>query len=197
MSIQYATKAAFDVYIDYLALKKHFTSKNYDYHKYNGKVRASFDKFQTRNDVFFFYKLSKQKHSRDLMLANLLKDPNIWIRDLCEEAAKEVYLEWKKRQDSISYIFKSELSKLDENYFENFKVSNGQHPKLITLFLQKKISLETILILTRQANAIAYWESEISDKHIAKDVLDKLKKYEGFLELDYKKFNKIVKDYFL
>lgn len=29
----------FEVYQKYLAMKRHFTSDSYDYHKYNGKVK--------------------------------------------------------------------------------------------------------------------------------------------------------------
>lgn len=75
----YATEASFKVYIDYLALKLHFTSDKYDYHRSNGKTRASYDSYRTRKDVFYFYKLSKRKDYHEVMLANLLKNPNLWI----------------------------------------------------------------------------------------------------------------------
>ncbi len=52
MNHNYATEDAFKTYVDYLALKRHFTTKTYDYHKYNGKVKVSFEAFQTRKDVF-------------------------------------------------------------------------------------------------------------------------------------------------
>ena len=51
----YSSKDAFEVYICYLAMKRHFTS-SYDYFKYNGKVNARVDAFENRKDKFFFFK---------------------------------------------------------------------------------------------------------------------------------------------
>jgi hypothetical protein len=48
--------SAFEVYKDYLALKNHFSNKNYDYFKYKGKVRTSIDSFNKRKDKIFFEK---------------------------------------------------------------------------------------------------------------------------------------------
>ena len=50
----------FDVYKTYLAIKLHFTTTAYDYHKYNGKVNTSLEQFTKRNDRYFFYKLSNK-----------------------------------------------------------------------------------------------------------------------------------------
>ena len=196
MSTNYATKESFETYIDYLALKKHFSTDNYDYKKYNGKVKASFDKFQTRNDVFFFYKLSKKKDYHYILLSNLLKNPNAWIRDLCEEPAFEVYLNWKKKIDSLSYQFSSDLKKLKEDYKENFIVISGQHPYIMSLLLQKQITTETFTILTNISNVFEYWEKEIVDKFIAKDIINLSKKYYAFLDIDDKKYKDIVKNSF-
>ena len=52
----YDVAEGFDAYKTYLALKRHFTS-DYDYFKYNGKVRAGVESFLKRNDKFFFRKL--------------------------------------------------------------------------------------------------------------------------------------------
>ena len=38
----------YEVYIKYLALKSHFSDLNYDYSKYNGKVKAWRSTFDTR-----------------------------------------------------------------------------------------------------------------------------------------------------
>jgi len=44
----------YQVYTEYLALKSHFTNKNYDYFKYNKKVRATLTSFNRRKDKYFF-----------------------------------------------------------------------------------------------------------------------------------------------
>lgn len=48
--------APFEVYVNYLALKSHFSSPKYDYFKYNKKVRASLTSFNKRKDRYFFEK---------------------------------------------------------------------------------------------------------------------------------------------
>ena len=44
----------FEVYTKYLALKNHFESKSYDYHKYGGKVRATTPDFMVEKHNHFF-----------------------------------------------------------------------------------------------------------------------------------------------
>lgn len=196
ISQNYANEKSFKVYVDYLALKKHFSTEKYDYHKYNGKVRASFDKFKTRRDLFFYYKLSLKSDPHSILLANVIKNPNVWIRDIIDESGQEIYHDWLKRKESLSYTFKLELNNLFENWPSNFQVKDGQHPYLITLYLQGKISIETLTILARSANIFAYWQHEINDKVIAGDVIRTSRKYENFLEYQQKKFSKIIKDRF-
>jgi hypothetical protein len=196
MTINYATEEAFRVYVDYLALKRHFTTDSYDYHKYNGKVRASFESFQTRNDAFFFYKLSRNKNWHNIILANILKNPNVWIRELLEETGDSIFAEWEGRMDSLTYTFKDDLSRLKENYPENFIPTNGQHPHIMTLYLQNKISIETFTILSNISNIYDRWSNEIVDKVVARDIIRLSKKYYPFLEIDRKKFSEIVKERF-
>lgn len=196
MTINYATEEAFRVYVDYLALKRHFTTDNYDYHKYNGKVRASFESFQTRNDAFFFYKLSRNKNWHNMILANILKNPNVWIREILEETGDSIFAEWEGRIDSLTYTFKDDLSRLKDNYADNFIPNNGQHPYIMTLYLQNKISIETFTILSNISNIYERWSNEIVDKVVARDIIRLSKKYYPFLEIDRKKFSEIVKERF-
>lgn len=196
MSINFANELSFKAYIEYLALKKHFTTDGYDYHKYNGKVKASFDKFTTRNDAFFFHKLSKKRDWNKILLANVVKNPSVWIRDIVEETGESVFAEWESRIDSLTYSFNEDLKKLNEDYSANFIVHKGQHPLLLKLYLQNRISLETFSILTHAAKVHEYWEKEISDRVVAKDIIRLSKKYYPFLEIDQKKFSGIVKNHF-
>ena len=76
-SQSFANEESFNLYVKYLALKKHFTTDGYDYHKYNGKIRAKFETYRTRNDVFFFHKLAQKDDPINLMLANMLVNPNV------------------------------------------------------------------------------------------------------------------------
>lgn len=187
---------SFNAYVKFLALKKHFTTDNYDYFKYNGKVRANYETFMSRNDAYSFAKLSKKDDPEGLILSNLLINKNIWVRDLLDTEGETRYINWKKKIESLSYIFKSELAHLNDEYKQNFISRDGQHPLLMTLLLQKKISLETFTILAFMANIFSYWSEKIVDKHVSFDIINKSKKYKPFLDYDEKRFKDIVRDRF-
>jgi len=195
-SLSYANEESFNLYVKYLALKKHFTTDGYDYHKYRGKIRAKFETYRTRNDVFFFHKLSQKDDPINLMLANVLINPNVWIRTIVEQEGEDRYLEWKKKIESLSYTFKNDLSKLDDNYQSNFVSVEGQHPHVMTLYLQKQITLETFTIITHMSNIFPYWEENIVDKFIARDIMRLSRKYRPFLEINEKKFKEILRNRF-
>jgi hypothetical protein len=126
----------------------------------------------------------------------MIKNPNVWIREVIDEQGVETYNDWQKRIESLSYIFKTELNKMKEEYKDNFVVPKGQHPHLITLYLQKQISLETFTILCHISKTFDYWEKEVVDKIVAYDIIRLSRKYYPFLEIDEKKFSNIIKERF-
>lgn len=195
-SLSYANEESFQWYVKYLAMKKHFTDTKYDYHKYHGKIRASYDKFRTRNDAYFFTKLSNRDNPEKLMLANFLAKPDMWIRPMLEQEGEDRYIQWQRKIDSLSRVFSQDLNQLDDNFQANFTSVDGQHPLIITLYLQQKIQLETITILAHISNIFPYWDKEIVDKIIAGDIIKLIRKYRPFLEIDEKKFKDIVRKRF-
>ena len=40
----------FDAYKTYLGIKLHFTKKDYDFHRFDGKTKATLESFEKRND---------------------------------------------------------------------------------------------------------------------------------------------------
>jgi hypothetical protein len=187
----YNTKDAYEMYIYYLALKRHFTS-SYDYHKYNGKINASITSFETRKDKFFFYKLSKRSDAKDFILANMVNDPKIWIGDIVGEEGEKVFTEWTKKQQSLSYVFKTELGKLDEDFDSNLITKDGQHPKLLRLHTSGNISQETLIIIDDLTNVFSYWSKKVIDKIIFPDILNRCNKYKPFLNYDKTKMKNIL-----
>ena len=191
-----ASDDSFNAYVKFLALKKHFTTDNYDYFKYNGKVRENYETFMSRNDAYSFAKLAKKDDVQGLILSNLLINKNIWVRDLLDSEGEARYMNWRKKIESLGYVFKSELAHLNDEYKRNFISVDGQHPHVMTLLLQKKISLETFTILAFMANIFSYWSEKIVDKHVSFDIIDKSRKYKPFLEFDTNRFKTIVKERF-
>lgn len=193
-----AEMTAFEAYGMFLAMRAHFNQKGYSFVKYNGKIRTSYDKFIQRNDRYFFHRLSKKDEPQDYVLANLLEKPTAWITDLLEPECDETYLAWRKRQDSLTYIFESEIRNLDDNFNENFKVVDGQHPKLLELYLEGKVSHETMVILNDLTAAFPKWNAKINDTVVWPAIFEKLRKYRELIRIGDRKevFKKKILDRF-
>lgn len=187
----------FDVYKKYLALKSHFSNKSYDYFKYNGNVKASKNSFETRRDKYFFYKLSKQKNVEEFLVANFVDgDKDFWIGNLRDDKVAEVYQQYKKRQQSLSYTFKSDLGKMKESFDDNIIVPPNEHPYLLRLFLRKDICIETLTILDLLCNIYKYWDKELDDDVVWPGIKQKSLKYRPFMSVDINKYRDIVISHF-
>lgn len=191
----FLTESGFATYKDYLAIKRHFTTK-YDYFKYNGKINASREKFETRRDAYHFQRLSRKKNYKDLILANVLVKPKLWVGELFDDSAQELYLDWKKRTDSITHHVQDSLSKLDDDFKTNFVILDGQYPHIIDLYMRRELSLETITILTSLTNSSSYWRKNVVDKVVFPDIVEKLDKYNPFLVYSPEKMKKVIKNHF-
>ena len=119
---------AFEAYKHYLALKSHFTTKQYDFFKYNGVIKARKDKFETRNDKYFFHKLSKHKDLTNFLVSIFVygkKDQ--WIGDMLRnEESDKMYLKWQKVKQSLTYVFMSDLEKFNEDLLSSFVVEGAK-----------------------------------------------------------------------
>jgi hypothetical protein len=191
--------APFDAYKTYLALKNHFTKNNYDYHKYQGKVRANLDSFYKRKDRFWFEKLSRNKTDQeviDFFIANFIHvdDPSsLWIGSIIHEGDTH-YKDWQKRIQSLSYIFKEESEKLFKDYkFEEVFDCSKSHPVLLKTFLGGKISLETMIIYDRIFLYGKNFDKKLKDP-VWETVSLKIKKYSPFLNTDVFRYRKILKE---
>lgn len=189
--------SAFECYKEYLALKNHFTKPDYDYFKYNGKLKANADSFNTRKDKLFFQKLAKHPDVHNFLVANLSENEKHWIRDLAySENAEKTYKNWLKRQQSLSYVFKQELGKLDSDFNRNFTVKSNEHPLLLKLFLAREVSLETMCLLLEFTGAKKHWDSKMQYDLVYDTVKTKIEKYTPFIRCDREKLRKIVVDHF-
>lgn len=186
----------YEVYIDYLALKRHFTTERYDYHKYYGKVKANKDSFEKRKDKFFFEKISRHRDPHGLMLANFLKLDYVWVKNLTGDEATERYNQWLGKLQSISRSVENELSVLDEDFDSNFKVLDGRHPNILKLYLADKLSIETFIIIYDLVGCETYWNNKFKNDFIWNEVKKKIKKVRPFLVYDKTKIKNIIVEKF-
>lgn len=187
------SREGYDAYTLYLGIKLHFYSKDYDFVKYNGKVKSDINSFLKRKDKYHFGKLYRtyKNELQDFYIANLsLKDK--WAGDLLDNECEKVYKEWKKRNQKLSYMFNTEVSDLlrKRNIQKVLEVKNGQHPILLKEFLAKKISLETICIMDEIISFTKDWDRLISEKVVYPDVMLKINKYKSFISYDHNTYKK-------
>ena len=189
--------SAFECYQEYLALKNHFSKPTYDYFKYNGKMKVNPSSFDKRKDKIFFQKLAKHPDVHSFLIANLSENEKSWIRDLAySEEAEKTYKDWMKRQQSLTYVFKQELSNLNTKFNDNFICENNEHPNLLKLYLGKQISLDTLCLLLELTGAKKHCDSKMQYDLIWDTLRIKVEKYSPFITYDKDKIKNIILDYF-
>ena len=135
--------------------------------------------------------------SHSFLIANLAIDSKAWIRDLAySETAEKTYKDWLKRQQSLTYNFKQELSKLDEDFNNNFLIKDNDHPILLKKFLGSEISLETICILLDLTGAKNHWDKKMQYDLVWDNTRTKIEKYTPFIKYDKEKIKNILLDHF-
>ena len=185
----------FEAYQNYLALKLHFTTEDYDYFKYNGKTNASLDSFKNRNDKYHFTRLSKKLDDNSIQeyfIANFVSGKE-WVGDM----DKKVWREWLARTQSIEYIFGNDAEKLLtdlDNFDIIFNCEQGRHPKLIRAYLGKKITLETIIIFEKIFHYRKTFDKVITEKIIWPNISRLIEKYEPFVEADISRCKLMLKE---
>ena len=190
------SRDGYDAYTLYLGIKLHFHSDSYDFVKYNGKVKSDINSFLKRKDKYHFGKLFKtyKQDLQDFYVANLsFKD--FWAGDLLDSECEKRYIEWKNRNQKLSYMFKTEVSDLLRKKHINkvLEVKNGQHPILLKKYLGKEISLETLCIMDDIIDMCdTEWNNLISEQLVYPEVHRLVKKYKTFLNYDYAKFRETL-----
>tara|TARA_R110000764_G_C10975616_1_gene379756 strand:+ start:783 stop:1385 length:603 start_codon:yes stop_codon:yes gene_type:complete len=196
----------FDVYKIYLGVKLHFTSNNYDYTKY-GKVKCKLETFTKRNDSYFFHKLSKQygeDNILDFFVANFATDSKGWIGNLLQQDGRDVYLDFKKRKESFAYHFKSDCVSISDDivsrnirFDDVFLCNSGQHPRLLRLLLQKKLSTQTAIVLDHFLSFGKNWNKEITEKVVWPKISSTITRLKPFIKFNETECKMIMKDVFV
>ena len=189
----------FDAYRCYLSLKNHFTKDHYDYIKYRGKTRATKQAFYKRKDRFWFEKFARQKSDKEVeefFVSNFIysTDPGtMWIGEMMKEGEGR-YTDWKKKVQSLSYIFREEIESLfdDKEVDEVFDCSKG-HPPILKKYLGGDITLETMVICDIIFGYAKNFDKKLKDP-VWETVSRKIRKYSPFLNIDVFRYKKILKE---
>ena len=189
----------YDLYCTYQAIKLHFSSESYNFFQYDGKTRVSIDAFQKRRDKFLFHRLARKYRDDEMvpfLVANFVHSDDNWTKSLLEDEAEETYRDWKRTTDSMSKVYTEDLQKIatKDNFNDLFKVEDGQHPKLLVLFMQKEVTMETMVILNNIFNFVKIWDKKITDDIIYPKISRKIRKYGAFLSVNVDKYKLLTKE---
>ena len=186
----------FESYKLYNALKLHFET-DYDALKYNFKTNVSAKSFLNRKDKYFFAKIAKtyEKDLKGYYVANFKNDVS-YVGEMVNESGERNYLQHRKTLESLSRVFQNDINKLSDinevDFNGLFESNDGQHPLIITLWMQEEISLETVVILNSILGFIPRESKRISDTLIWPDIKRKIEKYTPFVNFDMDKCKNLL-----
>ena len=196
----------FDVFKTYLAVKNHFTS-DYDYGKYGGRVTAKLESFTKRPDRYFFHKLSKRYDERDILdffVANFAVNSNKWVGNILNNEGAENYTKFRKYKDNFEYHFRNDCVSIRNDlanrsilFNDGFLVHSGQHPRVLRLHIQRKIHIQTTVILDSVLSFSKVWNKEITEKVVWPKIAHTLAKLRPFVLYNETSVKLIMKDVFV
>ena len=143
--------------------------------------------------------MSRQKGDEEIInffVSNFAScdDPqSLWVGHIIKEG-EETYKNWMRKTQSLSYIFKEEISIFNsKNFDEMFSIKGNKHPKILKEFLQKKLSLETMIILNNILDYKKQFDKKLQDP-VWEFVSMKIEKYAPFIHIDVNKFKQLLKE---
>jgi hypothetical protein len=183
----------------FLSLGLHFKQPKYDFYKYNGKLRNC----ELKPTEFWFRKfaarLQTEENVINFFVANFVdgycQHNRIegFARNFCHKENFNIYKAWQARMNSLHYNFQKELA--DHSVKDLIEIKDGQHPLIFSLYLGKKMSLETICVLTVCIpKLLEYWRSTTTDPILLPEFCTFCEKYRTFFSIDKQKFTAILQE---
>ena len=187
----------YGAYMLFLALRTHFSKSKYDFFEMHGKLRASKETYNNRRDRMFFEKIAREytiKELRDFYIANFLEDRH-YITDLIDDDAKLAYTDYIRRRQSLSYNCSNDMARLfDRGIKVPFSLDSDTYPLIVLLFLRRKISIETMVILNDFIPYCNMFDKYFGDDIVWSRIALKIRKYKPFLKYDRNKIKSILKE---
>ena len=162
----------------YLAIKLHFTNPKYNVFERKGKLRGTRETFLTRNDHYLFEKIARRFDNDQQLIryiaSNFMYDnPNVVYN---EAEAEENFVEYNRRRQSITKVFTDDVQRIVE--------SGINTPNILQLYLGKKITIETAVILNDLENCISKLKDTESNTLLWGDEILRVEKSKGFVKYD-------------
>lgn len=179
----------FELFVDYCAVKKHFTYQPYDIIKYHGKLKVSEKKFRERKDRPFFHYLASvlsKKENIPFFVSQFIDNSNYWIGNILFEKQESMkrYTAWVNRIESMKTNYRIDLTNIARKGY-TWKTILGYsvptHPPLFSMVLKKEITPETYVLIDKISNYIKKTSEAYSDDTIYCELNHKFTKYGSFI----------------
>ena len=189
----------YEVYQKYLSLKQHFNKKDYDYFKFQGRVRANESSFEKRKDKHHFIRLSKIYKEDELtkfFVSNFVVSKDLWVGNATSAEGRQNYIAWKAKIQSLPYVFENEIEAMfdeNENFNDIFNVEDGQHPPIVRHVFGNEVSLETFVVLDSILNFSSKFNENIEETVIWPELYSMCNNYAPFVVVNKQKYVDILK----
>jgi hypothetical protein len=183
-----------DAYKIYTSLRLHFTTDNYDIRSGitprppKAGVKVSFKK---KLEVLMKQYNYNQDEFINYLVANFLNG-NEW--GIFENTGPEIYMEWKRIQESLTYTYTQDVKNLAMNVAileDAWDCSRG-HPVIVREYCGKRCRLETLVIL----NKLYKFTTEVDEQLVLDPVWNSISrtihKYSPFIKVEKDKFSMIT-----
>ena len=140
----------------------------------------------------------------DYFVSNFAVDGNKWVGNLINNEGAENYTRFRKYKESFDYHFRNDCvairNDLDNRsilFNDGFVVHMGQHPRVLRLHLQRKIHIQTTIILDSVLSFSKIWSKEIDEKVVWPKIAHTLAKLKPFVIYNHTQAKLIMKDVFV
>ena len=182
--------------VDFYALRRHFTT-SYDYHKHRGRAYitdATMKRITSGKQIHLFERLARTANPHNILLANIVANPKIWITGIMTDDGMQVHRRWAQVNQSLTYNVCQEINKLTTPFDANF-ITN-QRPFLLDLLTSNQIRIETVCVLNQLTGFINHWQHQKVDDVKWPNPCSRIVKYTPFIKCDLDKVRqKIVERY--
>lgn len=144
------------LYKTYVSLKTHFTTEEYDYIKYSGKVKVKEETYRKRQDRYLFHKLSSwlpEKIAVPFLVSHFIELSAFSIHYVFENPIKsqKIFDRWKERTSDILGIYERDIKVIAKESSGSWKnaifQTDDDYPLIFKLVMANKISPETYSML--------------------------------------------------
>lgn len=181
----------FETYRDYIAVVRHFTT-DYDYARYNGKVRVLRKTFDARSDKYWFEKIADHHDPHWLIVANLVDDPRMWVGDIAKGTAR--YAMHKGRVEALEYNLRRDLECMSHDAAAEMTITSHSHPVFARRCLAGEVCVESAAAISAATGCGSLWR-KMTDP-VLREIGTRLDKYATFVNAPVEKVRSILKEHF-